>query len=700
MNPKITSQHHSKPAYIYIRQSTLAQVRHNPESTERQYALQDKAQALGWPQTRIRVLDRDLGQSGAQTAGREDFRTLIADVSMAQVGAVFALEVSRLARSNGDWYRLLELCAFTHTLVIDADGCYDPADFNDGLLLGLKGTMAQAELHFLRGRLQEGKLSKAKKGELRLPLPIGFCYDQDNRIVLDPDEEVRHAVELMFRLFRQTGSVYKIIQHLTQKGLQFPARKHAWAGGQLTWGRLEYSRAVHLMRNPIYAGVYVFGRHQCHKYLTPEGEVRRCSRQVPKGQWQVYMPDHHTGYLTLEEFEHNQVRLAQNQTTKPAAIPNGPAREGLALLQGLLLCGCCGRTLTVRYQGSRGLYPLYRCERMLTSGLGTGVCMRMRTYPLDNAISEAVLQVLKPAEFALAVAALQELKRRDEAIMHQWHLRIQRVEYEAALAQRRYEQCDPANRLVANTLEHRWNEALIRLEKTKMEAAQFERKIACALTPEQEAQVLALAHDLPQLWHAPTTSAQDRKRLLRLLISDITVEKHAQAEVILHVRWQGGACTDLPVTLPLPNGAIRYPAALVEQIRQLAQHCSNRQIVEHLNQAGFTHRGKPLTVAIIQKIRTRYEMTWPYMKRDNEVTVQQLAHRLQVTEEAVRYWIRHGMLQARQLHEGSPWWITLQVDTIPKLLERVYAKTSACLQLATQNDQVMHSRQAEKSTLA
>src|SRR4029077_10793128 len=269
MNPKITEHHRSKTAYVYVRQSTLAQVRHHQESTERQYALREKAQELGWSEPAIRILDRDLGMSGAQTTGRTDFKTLVADVSMGQVGAVFALEVSRLARSNLDWHRLLELCALTDTLVIDEDGCYNPADFNDGLLLGLKGTMAQAELHFLRGRLQGGKLNKAKKGELRFPLPVGLCYDGEDRIVLDPDDEVRGAVQLVFRLFRETGSAYAVVKRFAQDGLRFPKRAYggAWAG-KLIWGRLSHGRVRTLIKNPSYAGTYVFGRYQYAKTIS------------------------------------------------------------------------------------------------------------------------------------------------------------------------------------------------------------------------------------------------------------------------------------------------------------------------------------------------------------------------------------------------------------------------------------------------
>src|SRR6516165_12199238 len=292
MNSKITEQHRSRPAYIYIRQSTPGQVLHHQESTERQYALRTMALELGWSESAIRTLDRDLGMTGTEMSRREDFKTLVADVSMGRVGAVFALEVSRLARSNLDWHRLLELCALTATLVIDEDGCYDPADFNDGLLLGLKGTMAQAELHFLHVRLQGGKLNKAKKGELRFPLPVGYCYDEQGRIVLDADEEVRGAVALVFRLFRETGSAYAVVHRFVQRGLTFPKRAYggAW-DGRILWGRLSHGRVLSILKNPSYAGMYVFGRYQYRQQITVEGEVHKRTQVVPMPDWRVSLQD-------------------------------------------------------------------------------------------------------------------------------------------------------------------------------------------------------------------------------------------------------------------------------------------------------------------------------------------------------------------------------------------------------------------------
>jgi DNA invertase Pin-like site-specific DNA recombinase len=675
MNTKITQSHQSKPAYIYVRQSTLAQVRHNQESTERQYALQDKALALGWPQRSIRVLDRDLGMSGAQIAGREDFKTLVADVSMSQVGAVFALEVSRLARSNLDWHRLLELCALTHTLVIDADGCYDPGDFNDGLLLGLKGTMAQAELHFLRGRLLGGKLNKAQKGELRFPLPVGFCYDDQGRTVVDPDAEVRGAVQLVFRLFQETGSAYAVVQRFAQDGLRFPKRAYggAWAG-KLIWGRLSHGRVLTLIRNPSYAGTYVFGRYQYAKSITPEGEVRKNMRAVPMPDWRVHLPEHHEGYITVEEFDQNRQRLAHNRTNGEGTVLSGPAREGLALLQGLLLCGTCGRSLTMRYQGNGGIYPIYECNWRRREGLATKNCLDVRTDLLDDAICDEVFKALKPAELELALAALNELEQRDQAIMRQWQMRIERAEYECALAERRYEEVDPSNRLVAASLERRWNEALLQLDAVKADAATFQKQKARVVTPEQKTKILALARDLPRVWRAATTQAKDRKRMLRLLIRDITVEKFADVrQVVLHVRWQGGACSDTTVALPRRIAdRLRYPTQIVDRVRELSRQLSDPQIAEAMNQQGLhSSRGLPFTLAMIKWIRYRYAIPSVCLKRPEELTVRQLADRLAVSIHFVHYWIEHGVIEARQLDGRGPFWITITDQQEHDLHDRV-----------------------------
>ena len=671
MNPKITEQHRRKPAYVYLRQSTPGQVRHHRESTERQYALREKAQELGWNQAVIHVLDHDLGISGAQMAGREDFKTLVADVSMGQVGAVFALEASRLARSNLDWHRLLELCALTQTLVIDEDGCYDPADFNDGLLLGLKGTMAQAELHFLHQRLQGGKLNKAKKGELRFPLAVGYCYDEQGRMFQDPDEEVRGAVDLVFGLFRETGSAYAVVQGFSQRGLHFPKRAYggAW-DGKLVWGHLTYSRVLSMLKNPTYAGMYVYGRYQYRRKITAEGEIEKHVQAVAMPEWTIRLSEHHAGYITFEEFLTNRERLEKNRTNGEATVLSGPAREGLALLQGLLLCGYCGRALTVRYRGNGGIYPIYECNWLRREGQATKNCLNFRCDLLDPVVTEEVLKALQPAELELALAAVQELERRDEAIMHQWQMRLQRAEYEAALAERRYQEVDPSNRLVAGTLERRWNDTLVQLEELKKQAAEFQRQEAHVATPEQREKILALARDLPRVWHAPTTQAKDRKRMLRLLIKDITVEKSPQQkQLLIHIRWQGGTSSDLPVQL-LPNMAdrMRYPAELVDRVRGLAQSLSDAQIADQLNQAALVSAvGKPFTVSMIKWIRHAYKIPAAQLRHPDELTVHQLAERFAVNPNVVYYWIEHGVIQARRLNAGAPYWITVREGDEQKL---------------------------------
>jgi DNA invertase Pin-like site-specific DNA recombinase len=661
---KIAEHHRSKFAYVYLRQSTPGQVLHHQESTERQYALREKAQELGWSDTSIRTLDRDLGKSGAQMSRREDFKTLVTDVSMGQVGAVFALEASRLSRSDLDWHRLLELCALTQTLVIDEDGCYDPSDFNDGLLLGLKGTMAQAELHFLRTRLQGGKLNKAKKGELRFPLPVGLRYDDQDRIILDPDEEVRGAVALVFRLFRETGSAFAVVQQFAARGLRFPKRAYggAW-NGTLIWGRLTHSRVLGILKNPSYTGMYVFGRYQYRVQISPQGEVRKQMRAVAMPDWRVRLPEHHEGYVTEEEFFANLERLQNNRTNGEGTVLSGPAREGLALLQGLLLCGHCGRALTVRYRGNGGIYPTYQCNWLHHQALATKDCMNFRCDVLDTTIVEEVFQALQPVELELALAALQELETRDLSIMRQWQMRLERAEYEAALAERRYQEVDPSNRLVAGTLERRWNDALLQLEDLKKQAAELQPQKARVATPEQKEKVMALARDLPRLWHAPTTQTKDRKRMLRLLIKDITVEKSAvPKQLVVHIRWQGGACTDRSVQLP-PNVAdrVRYPAAVVERVHELAQSLPDAQIAAQLNREGHSSaKGRPYTAKIIQWIRWRYQIPPATIKKPEELTVQQVAQQFGVSTGVIYYWIEHKIITARRLNDGMPYWITLK----------------------------------------
>ena len=672
MTSKIQTHHRQRMAYVYLRQSTMAQVHHHQESTQRQYALKDRAQELGWRTDQIRVLDADLGISGTQMNNRQDFKTLVADVSLEKVGAVFALEASRLSRSCSDWHRLLEICSLTGTLMVDADGCYDPADFNDQLLLGLKGTMSQAELHFLRGRLQGGKRNKAQRGELRFPLPVGFVYGEDpGGVVLDPDAEVQNAVRLVFSVFRQAGSAYGVVRHFLQHQLTFPRRAYGgvW-NGKIFWGRLQHGRVLGLLSNPCYAGAYAFGRYRGVKSVSTDGQIQSKVQRQPIQSWLVLIQEHHPGYISWDEYLEHQQMLEQNQTNQPELCSTGAAREGRALLQGLLLCGHCGRRLSPRYTGNGGVHPMYECTRRQEDTRYSSSCIRLSADVIDQAVGQRILEVLQPEQIEIAFRAAQELERRSQAVDQQWRMRLDRLEYQAQLAQRRYEEVDPANRLVAATLEQRWNEALQAQAAAQEELNRQRQEQGLEVTDEQKGQLLALAKDLPRLWHSPSTSAHDRKRMLRLLIKDVTVERvRPERKALLHIRWQGGAVEDLSVAIPLPApDKVRYPQPVVERIRSLAQTMTDPQIISTLNQGHLlSAKGKPFTLSMIKWIRSRHGIPAPALKRPEESTVGEVAKQFGVRIGVVYYWIERGHIQARKLGSGSPYWITLNRESRTRL---------------------------------
>jgi DNA invertase Pin-like site-specific DNA recombinase len=675
LTSKIAERHLSRVACIYIRQSTPGQVRFNQESTERQYNLASKAQSFGWNPERIRILDRDLGQTGTRANNREDFKTLVSDVAMGQVGAIFSLEVSRLARSNKDWHRLLELCAITSTLVIDEDGCYDPSEFNDSLVLGMKGTFAQAELHIIRARLHGGKLNKASKGELRFPLPVGYVFEGD-KIVLDPDEEVQGAVRTVFELFEREGTAYAVVERFNELGLRFPRRSYGgtW-DGKLIWGRLTHSRVLGMLANPSYAGTYVYGRYHSCKQIAPTGDIRTQLRRMPQDQWRVTIPNHHPGYITPDQFLANRQRLAANRTN--GEMLAGPAREGLCLLQGLLICGFCGHRLTVRYAGNGGQRPIYQCNWKTREGL-PHPCMTVGSKSLDDAIADRVVAAVTPLTIELALKALTNLEERDQAIGTQWQRRIEQARYDADLAERRYEAVDPQHRLVARTLEQRWNDATQRVLELEAEFADFQRQSLRTVTAEQKRQILQLASDFPRLWTAPSTEARDRKRMLRLLIKDITVVKGAEPKLIrLQIRWQGGATETVELRLP-PNrpDAVRYGEAFIDQIRSLASQHDDRELVAILNRDGVTSStGKPFTINMIKWIRFKHDITHP-SRPAGTLSVEQVREKYGVSTWAIYQWIKSGLLPAQRRTRGSPYAITL-TDATDRQLQDLIAGSRA-----------------------
>lgn len=674
MSAQIQEHHLQRTAHIYLRQSSLTQVRRNVESTDRQFHFRDRAIELGWPKERIRILAGDLGVSGSQTYNREDFKSLVAEVSLGHVGAVFALEAQRLARSNADWHRLMELCALNQTLIIDADGCYDPSDFNDGLLLGLKATMSQAELHFMRERLQGAKLNKARRGELRTPLPIGYCYDEQDRTILDPDQQVREVIELLFTMFREVGSAYGVVHRFATEGLEFP--KHLHGGprhGQLTWDRLNYRRVICILHNPCYAGAYVYGRREQIKALSPEGEIYPRVRDRPMEDWLVRIQDHHESYISWSEYLDNLQTLERNRPMSRDSYLKSTVREGPALLQGLLFCGLCGRRLSVSYRARPKSYSVYSCNGKIKEGTVSRTCMSIRGDVLDEAVSRRALEVVEPLQIELALGALEELERREEGLSTQWRLRLERAEYEAELAARRYEAVDPDNRLVASTLERRWNAALERRDDVRRQARDRQKQHTRVATPEQKQKVLALARDFPRVWKSSTTRARDKKRMLRLLIKDITIRDNPSTrQVMLQIRWQGGATEELLVDRPPKLVDLNsYPSALYDRIRQLAQRLPDPKIAELLETEGWLSKTeKPFTPAQIRELRYRHHIPQP-QKRPEELTVQAAAQKLGVKPTAIYYWIKRGLLPARQLQPNTSYWITLDSVKEQELLERI-----------------------------
>jgi DNA invertase Pin-like site-specific DNA recombinase len=656
MHTKIQESHKNRTACIYIRQSTTNQVRHNQESTQRQYALQEKASQLGWSSELIRVMDGDLGLSGASSSARNDFKALVAEVSMKKVGAVFALEASRLARSCTDWHRLLELCAMTRTVIIDEDGCYDPAEFNDQLLLGLKGTMSQAELHFIHARLQGGRLSKAQKGELRTPLPVGFCYGDDGTVSLDADVQVREAVKLVFETFKRVGTAHRVARDFAKRKLMFPRRIYGgvWSG-KLTWGRLTHGRVRGILKNPCYAGVYAFGRYHQRKEITADGKIVSMQAIRPMNEWTVTIKDHHDSYISFDEYLQNQRMLAANSPPRDDMMSSGAAREGMALLQGMILCGSCGRRLGPKYKSTKyGIQPLYRCDWKQREGIEKG-CMTVPATLIDDALSARVLQVIQPDQLRIALSALEQLEYRESALTRQWQMKIERANYEAQLAQKRYEEVDPSNRLVAATLESRWNDALQRLEEVKQQAAEYEKDHCVSLTENQKDKILRLAQDLPALWQSKTTKPEDKKRILRLLIGDVTVERpHGASDAILHVRWASGATEDIVVQLPIAmHERRRYALPAIERVRVLASKLSDSEICVVLNREGIlSSSGKPFTEAMIRWIRHKYRIPAMSSRQSQEMVVDEVAQKFGVTKHTVYYWIEHKLITARKDQSG------------------------------------------------
>ncbi|MBI1794476.1 MAG: recombinase family protein [Chloroflexi bacterium] len=674
---KVEAKHLARQALVYIRQSTFIQVRDNIGSTMRQYDLTQRALELGWPEPQIRVIDQDQAHSGATSVNRDGFQLVVAEVGLQHIGAVFCLEASRLARANSDWYRLLEICALTDTLVVDEDGIYDPGDYNDRLLLGIKGTMSEAELHWLRQRLLGGKLAKAEQGQLRMRPPTGLVYDPTGQVVLDPDEEVHHAVALVFSLFDQHRSAMAVVTHFKKHHLRFPTR--LWGGvqdGEVRWDRLRHARVLSMLHNPAYAGVYVYGRTQTRRQVLP-GEAPRIKgrqRQVAQAEWPIVHHQAHGGYISWEQFLQNQQQLDDNRTFHPDQR-RGAVREGTALLQGLVLCGVCGRRMSVRYYG-QGI-PHYQCNQAHTR-LGDKTCQSFRGDGVEAAVAQCFLEALCPAQLEVSLATLDFIEVQARQVEQQWKRRLERVDYEVDLARRRFLSVEPENRLVARTLERDWNERLTEAEQLRQEYAALPARSLRLVTAEERQAILALAQDLPQLWQAPSTTNAQRKQLLRLLVKDVTLTKQGKL-IQIGLRWQTGALTALSAARPLRAGeAVKTPPAVLDRIRALSPDHSDTQIARQLNLEGFKPgRNGQFTRGKISWIRGAYRI--PTGCADNPVglgnqprgdgrySARAVAELLNVTVSTIADWCEAGLLDSIQATPHAPRWIKLMPEDITRL---------------------------------
>jgi DNA invertase Pin-like site-specific DNA recombinase len=694
---KITEAHRRRRAVVYVRQSTALQVAGNVESAARQYALRERAVALGWPPAAISVVDEDTGRSGASTDGRVGFQELVAEVGLGHVGLVLALETSRLARSSVDWHQLLELCALTGTLIADQDGIYAPGLFNDRLLLGLKGTMSEAELHLIRARLDGGLRNKAARGELRLHLPVGFDRDDEDRIVFSLDQQVRSAIEHVFVLWRRLGSARQVLGELCAEGSTLPRRS---VGQRLVrWVRPSYPMVHDFLTNPTYAGTFTFGRTREEKHLGPDGRVRVRRLVLPPEEWAVCLPDHHPGYVSWDEYLATRGRLHANM--RPRGEGGGAAREGTGLLQGLVRCGRCGRRMQVTYSGKDGRSPRYWCVRARDHHGAGAACQALGGRRLDRAIAAAFLEAISPAGAGAGMGAIAELEDQHEQRLAQQRLALERAEYEAGRAKRQYDACEPENRLVARTVEHNYEQSLIAVEREQRKLALLEHARPDPLTEQERAALAKLARDLPRLWDAPTTSDRDRKELLRTVISDVVVtvkrpQKHADVEIM----WEGGARTQLSLAIGRSAPRMRTSEETIALVRRLARHHHDREIAGTLNKQGrLTGTGLPFTQARVRDLRQRAGIpAAPPADPDSQlVTIQQAAIQLGVSGATVRRWLKDGLLAGEQVTPQAPWRIRLSEDArrrfVPDVPDGFVRLAEAAKRLGVARQTVLHQVQ-------
>jgi DNA invertase Pin-like site-specific DNA recombinase len=680
---KISGEHLARIACTYVRQSTPAQVRNNTESRELQYELVERAVKLGWPADRVRVIDCDLGISAdsAAIADREGFRQLAGEVALGNVGLILGAEVSRLARDNSAWYQLLDVCALTGTLIADSDGIYDPADYSDRLLLGLKGTISEAELHLIKGRLTAGIRHKAAKGELRIPLPAGYDYASDGSMVMSADEAVREAVRAVFARFFELCSVRQVALALRDEGLLLPRRR---GQGRVEWAQATYSAVHGIVINPTYAGAYVFGRRQAQRRIGADGRARVAPVPVPRERWRTLILEHHEGYISWDQHEQILAQIARNASRQGEG---GPPREGRALLQGLLRCGRCGRRMHSAYSGARGregFAQRYYCDprigRISRNGPDGHECQGLGGRQLDEAVLAEVFRVLEPAAIAATARALADQEASDAARLRAFETAVERCRYEAERARRQFDACEPENRLVARTLEANWEQRLRELARAEADLATQRARHTSPLSADELQRLEHAGADLRAVFEAPTTSQRDRKLLLRALINEIGVTVDRDAGTIdVTITWEGGATTQLqPLKLRRQGQtyASSTPEDTVALVRRLAAHYDDRTIAVVLaNQKRRTATGLRFTQHRVASLRHAHSI--PAFTPDPLATgadaelvgIPQAAQELGVSPGTVYRWLREGFIAGEQLTPGAPWQIRLTNQLRAKFIE-------------------------------
>ena len=661
---KVLPWHRDRLAVVYVRQSTAQQVLGHQESTRLQYGLVDRAQALGWAPDRVLVIDEDLGRSATSAAGRAGFQRLVSEVSLDHVGLILGLEMSRLARSSRDWHQLLELCALFRTLIADLDGVYDPAQYNDRLLLGLKGTLSEAELHVLKQRMYQGRLSKARRGELAFPLPTGYVW-RDGEIAFDPDEQVQQVVRLIFRKFEALGTLDGVLRYLAQHQIQLGIWvREGPAKGQQVWRRPNRQTLQQVLKHPLYAGAYVYGRRQDDPRRRQPGRPRSGRVVVAPSEWLAFVPEHCPAYITWEQYQANRGRLEANRAR---AESMGAVRDGPALLAGLVACARCGARLIVRYRGSRGPH-VYECNR-LRDNYGGPLCQHVAGPCLDRFVGRQVLAALEPAALELALEATARLEQEREELARLWQQRRERAAYEVDRAARQYHAVEPEHRLVARSLERAWEQKLAAQQQLEEEYHRFLRQQPRALTANERAAIRRLAADIPALWAAPTTTAADRKEIVRQVVERVVVDAQGTSErVRVAIEWVGGGRTEGEVVRPVARLAdLSYYPQLCERLRELsAAGLAAAEIARQLDAEGYrpAREGAGFGASWVRELRRRLGLSRhrPHtMRRDglgpDEWWRSELARALGISGGSLEHWIRRGWVRARQADEPLRRWI-------------------------------------------